>query len=94
MVFLVLTKLWEIEIDRGAWSAAALAVTESDTTEQLNNKIRLFNLHAKYIMQNAGLDESQTGIKISGRNINNLKYTNDAVLMAESKDELNQTQWK
>ena len=40
-------------------------------------------------MQNADLDESQTGIKISGRNINNLKYTNDAVLMAESKDELN-----
>ena len=40
-------------------------------------------------MQNADLDESQTGIKISGRNINNLKYTNDAILMAESKDELN-----
>ena len=40
-------------------------------------------------MQNADLDESQTGIKISGRHINNLKYTNDAILMAESKDELN-----
>ena len=40
-------------------------------------------------MQNADLYESQTGIKISGRNIKNLKYTNDAILMAESKDELN-----
>ena len=62
---------------------------ELDMTEQLNNKICLFNLYAKYTMQNADLDESQTGIKISGRNINNLKYTNDAILMAESKDELN-----
>ena len=39
-------------------------------------------------MQNAGLDEAQAGIKIAGRNINNLKYTDDATLMAESKEEL------
>ena len=48
----------------------------------------LFNLHAEYIMQNAGLDESQTRIKIAGRNINNLRYTDDAALVAESEEEL------
>ena len=48
----------------------------------------LFNLHAEYIMQNAGLDEAQTGIKILGRNINNLRYTDDTTLMAESEEEL------
>ena len=48
----------------------------------------LFNLYAEYIMQNAGLDEAQAGIKIAGRNINNLKYADDTTLMAESKEEL------
>ena len=48
----------------------------------------LFNLDAEYILQNAGLDEAQVGIKIAGRNINNLKYANDTTLMAESKEEL------
>ena len=48
----------------------------------------LFNLYAEYIMWNAGLDESQAGIKIAGRNINNLKYTADTTLMAESEEEL------
>ena len=46
----------------------------------------LFNFHAEYIMQNAGLDESQTGIKIPGRNINNLRYADDTTLMAESEE--------
>ena len=46
------------------------------------------NLHAEYIMQNAGLDEAQAGIKIAGRNINNLRYADDTTLMAESKEEL------
>ena len=46
----------------------------------------LFNLHAEYIMQNAGLDAAQAGIKISGRNINNLRYTDDTTLMAESEE--------
>ena len=45
----------------------------------------LFNLHADYIMQNARLDEAQTGIKVAGRNINNLRYTDDTTLMAELK---------
>ena len=45
----------------------------------------LFNLYADYIMRNAGLDEAQAGIKIAGRNINNLRYADDTTLMAESK---------
>ena len=45
----------------------------------------LFNLYAEYIMRNAGLDETQAGIKIAGRNINNLRYTDDTTLMAESE---------
>ena len=48
----------------------------------------LFNLHAEYIMRNAGLDEAPAGIKIAGRNINNLKYSDDTTLMAESEEEL------
>ena len=48
----------------------------------------LFNLYAEYIMRNAGLDEVQAGIKIAGRNINNLRYADDTTLMAESKEEL------
>ena len=47
----------------------------------------LFNLYAEYIMQNAELDESQAGIKIVGRNINNLRYAENTTLMAESKEE-------
>ena len=46
----------------------------------------LFNLHAECIMRNAGLDEAQAGIKIAGRNINNLRYADDTTLMAESEE--------
>ena len=49
----------------------------------------LFNLCAEYIMRNAELDELQAGIKIDGRNSNNLRYLDDATLMAESEEELN-----
>ena len=48
----------------------------------------LFNFYAEHIMRNAGLDEAQTGIKIAGRNINNLRYTDDTTLMTESEEEL------
>ena len=48
----------------------------------------LFNFYAEYIMRNAGLEEAQAGIKIAGRNINNFRYANDTILMAESKKEL------
>ena len=46
----------------------------------------LFNLHAEYIMRNVRLDKAQAGIKIAGRNINNLRYADDTTLMAESKE--------
>ena len=48
----------------------------------------LFNLYADYIMRNAGLDEAQAGIKIAGRNINNLRYADDTTIMAEREEEL------
>ena len=48
----------------------------------------LFNLYAEYIMQNPGVDESEAGIKIAGKNINNLRYADDTTLMAESREEL------
>ena len=49
---------------------------------------RLFNLYAEYIMRNARLEEAQAGIKIAGRNVNNLRYADDTTLMAESEEEL------
>ena len=49
---------------------------------------RLFNFYAEYIMRNAGLEEAQDGIKIAGRNINNLRYADDTTLIAESKEKL------
>ena len=48
----------------------------------------LFNLYAEYVMRNTGLEETQAGIKIAGRNINNLRYADDTTLMAESEEEL------
>ena len=54
----------------------------------MQSTFNLFNLYAKYIMWNAGLDEAQAGIKIAGRNISNLRYADDTTLMAESEEEL------
>ena len=48
----------------------------------------LFNFYAEYIMRNTGLEEAQAGIKVAGRNINNLRYADDTTFMAESKEEL------
>ena len=48
----------------------------------------LFSIYVEYIMRNAGLDKAQAGIKVSGRNINNFRYTDDTTLMAESEEEL------
>ena len=53
---------------------------------RLCNVTCLFNLYAEYIMRNARLDEAQAGIKIAGRNINNLRYADDTTLMAESEE--------
>jgi len=50
--------------------------------------VTLFSLYIEHIMRNAGLDELQAGIKIGGRNINNLRYVDDTTLMAESEEEL------
>ena len=50
-----------------------------------------FNFYAEYIMQNAGLDEAQAGIKIAGKNINNLRYADDTTLMSESEEEAKST---
>ena len=54
----------------------------------------LFNLNAEYIVRNAGLEEAQVGIKIAGRNINDLRYADDTTLMAESEKELKTSWWK
>ena len=68
------------------------SLKESDTTKQVNWADMLspwlIKLYAEYIMWNAGLDKSPTGIKIARRNINNLRYTDDTTLMAESEEEL------
>ena len=55
---------------------------------QNNKGACLFNLYAEYIMRNAGLEETHAGIKIAGRNINNLRYADDTTLMADSEEEL------
>ena len=72
--------------------------TEHGTTDwfQIGKGVRqscilspcLFNFYAEYIMRNAGPEEAQAGIKIAGRNINNLRYADDTTLMAESEEEL------
>ena len=64
---------------------------EPDMKQQTGFKLLspcLFNFYAEYIMQNAGLDKVQAGIKIARRNINNLRYADDTTLMAESEEEL------
>ena len=58
------------------------------STSRLYIVTLLFNLYAEYIVRNAGLDEAQAGIKIAGRNINNLRYADDTTLMAETEEEL------
>ena len=62
------------QIGKGVWQGCILSPC-------------LFNLYAEYIVRNAGLEEAQAGIKIAGRNINNLRYADDTTLMAESGEE-------
>ena len=66
---------WQFKIGKGVWQGCILSPC-------------LFNLYAEYIMWNAGLDESQAGIKIARLNINNLRYADGTTLMAQSKEEL------
>ena len=65
--------LKKIELDMGVHQGCILSLC-------------LFNLYAEYIMRNAGLEEAQAGIKIAGRNINNITYADDTTLMAESEE--------
>ena len=62
--------------------------TEKEARQSCLLSLCLFNLYAEYTMRNAGIDEAQAGIKIAGRHINNLRYTDDTTLMAESEEEL------
>ena len=62
----------------------AVKVLHSICQQIWKTQLCLFNLYAEYIMRNAGLEEAQAGIKIAGRNINNLRYADDTTLMAES----------
>uniref|UniRef100_A0A4W2DE39 RNA-directed DNA polymerase n=1 Tax=Bos indicus x Bos taurus TaxID=30522 RepID=A0A4W2DE39_BOBOX len=90
-------KLWKILKEMYAGQEATVR-TGHGTTDwfQIGKGVRqgcilspcLFNLYAEYIMRNAGLEEAQVGIKIAGRNINNLRYADDTTLMAESEEEL------
>ena len=61
---------------------------EKDDVKTVYCHPAFFNLYADYIMRNTGLEEAQAGIKIAGRNINNLRYADDTTLMAESEEEL------
>ena len=72
---------WDMEQQTGSKS-------EKEYVKAVYCHPAFFNLYAEYIMQNAGLDEAQAGIKTVGRNINNLRYANDITLVAESKEEL------
>ena len=77
-------------LGQGAWWAAVYGVAQSRTQlkrfSSSSSCCCLFNFYAEYTMRNAGLEEAQTGIKIAGRNINNLRYADDTTLMAESEE--------
>ena len=63
-------------------------ITQQLKRMHFNQSPCLFNLYAEYIMRNAGLEETRAGIKIAGRNINNLRYADDTTLMEENEEEL------
>ena len=78
-------KMQQLEPDIEQWTGSKLG---KEYVKAVILSPCLFNLYAEYIMRNAGLDEAQAGIKIAGRNINNLRYADDTTLMAESEEEL------
>ena len=78
-------KKQQLESNREQWTGSKLG---KEYVKAVYMSPYLFNLYAEYIMQNAKLDEAQAGIKIAGRNINNLRYADDTTLMAESEEEL------
>ena len=92
------TRLPDLPLEKPVCRSGSIVRTGHGTTDwfQIGKGVRqgcilspcLFNLYAEYIMRNAGLEEAQAGIKIAGRNINNLRYVDDTTLMAESEEEL------
>ena len=78
-------KKLQLEPDMEQWTGSKL---EKEWSQGYILSPCLFNLYAEYIMRKAGLNEAQAGIKIAGRNINNLRYADDTTLMAESEEEL------
>ena len=76
-------KKQQLELDRVDWLQIRKGIFQGCMLSPC-----LFNLYAEYMMRNPGLEEAQAGIKIAGRNINNLRYANDTTLMAENKEEL------
>ena len=76
-------KKQQLQLDRDS----GLVPNRERSTSRLYTVTLFFNLYAEYIMRNAGVDEAQAGIKIAGRNINNLRYADDTTLMAERKEE-------
>ena len=90
------TRLLDLPLEKSYAGQEATLRTGHGTTDcfQIGSGVRqgyilspcLFNLYAEYIMRNAGLDEAQARIKISGRNINNLRYADDTILMEESEE--------
>ena len=77
----MLVKKQQLEPDMEQWTGSKLG-------REYIKAVYCHNLHAEYIMHNAGLDKAQAGIKIARRNINNLRYADNNTLMAESKEEL------
>ena len=78
-------KKQQLELDMEQWTGSKLG---KELCQGCILSPCLFNLYAKYMMRNAGLEEAQAGIKIARKNINNLRYADDTTLMAESQEEL------
>ena len=76
---------WQLELDMEQQTGSK---QEKEYVKAVHLSPCLFNLYAEYIMRNAGLEETQAGIKIAGRNLNNLRYADDTTFMAESEEEL------
>ena len=77
-------KKQQLELDMEQWTGSKLRREYVKVTSILSPC--LFNLYAEYIMRNAGLEEAQAGIKIAGKNLNNLRYADDTTLLAESEE--------
>ena len=92
------TRIPDLPLEKSVCRSGSNSRTGHGTTDwfQIGQRVRqgyilspcLFNLYAEYIMRNAGLEEAQAGIKIAGRNVNNLRYADDTTLMAENEEEL------